>query len=508
MVAFLGCTGAVFAQSSWVRGVSRDFWSYTGSIIENPLATAPVPTLTTTSNSNPAAADPWSADANLAGRQMRGVVDGLLFSTNLGGSAFFATARGALTSTAPDPLSLTDTAARSADSSNAKFQTVSASSGMSSFAVPAPVTVPLPVAPPPDLPIPQNPPANTLYWQGPGGTTSVPTSGNWSASENWSPHGPPTSGVAHLLFFGSGTTQYTSTNDMGAFTFVDINFYCDATVTETINGDALLLPTSGSGTINQQGTGSFIIANDIRPISIAPAVSTLHLTSASNINGGDVTFTGTIANEGSPHHLALSQEGTNTVILTGANTYSGGTVVNAGTLLANNVTGSATGSGSVTVNSGGFLGGTGTIITSSNADVGFVTVNSGGNLTGGNNSTVGHLTLTTPNLNFQTFGTLQVDLGGAIADLISLSGSLNISDSANINFFQLSALTESSYTLVTYDHWNGTEFRVFGLPANYELNYGASALTLTEVPEPATWAAGALALLGAAFLSRKKLRRG
>ena len=70
--------------------------------------------------------------------------------------------------------------------------------------------------------------------------------------------------------------------------------------------------------------------------------------------------------------------GAGTFILTGAgNTYSGGTTVSGGILLANNVAGSATGAGLVTVASGGTLGGTGIIS-------GAVTVNSGGGFAPGN----------------------------------------------------------------------------------------------------------------------------
>ena len=57
----------------------------------------------------------------------------------------------------------------------------------------------------------------------------------------------------------------------------------------------------------------------------------------------------------------LTKAGTGTLVLNAANTYSGATVVSAGTLLADNVSGSATGTGTVTVNSGATLGGTGTI---------------------------------------------------------------------------------------------------------------------------------------------------
>ena len=59
---------------------------------------------------------------------------------------------------------------------------------------------------------------------------------------------------------------------------------------------------------------------------------------------------------------SLVKAGAGTLELKAANTYSGGTTVNAGTVLANNTSGSATGSGTVTVNgANAVLGGTGNV---------------------------------------------------------------------------------------------------------------------------------------------------
>ena len=68
-----------------------------------------------------------------------------------------------------------------------------------------------------------------------------------------------------------------------------------------------------------------------------------------------VPFSGVISGAGS-----LAMGGKGSFELTNANTYTGGTVIKAGTLLVDNTTGSGTGSGAVNVVSGA-LGGTGTI---------------------------------------------------------------------------------------------------------------------------------------------------
>ena len=74
-------------------------------------------------------------------------------------------------------------------------------------------------------------------------------------------------------------------------------------------------------------------------------------------NDLSTTFAGTI--QGVFTADRLTKVGTGTLILSGANTY-GNTIVNDGTLLLNNTSGSATGTGSVQVNSGS-LGGSGII---------------------------------------------------------------------------------------------------------------------------------------------------
>jgi hypothetical protein len=77
----------------------------------------------------------------------------------------------------------------------------------------------------------------------------------------------------------------------------------------------------------------------------------------------DTTFSGVIQDGGGHGGTggSLTKIGSDTLRLTGASTYTGGTTIITGSLLANNSTGSATGSGAVTVNNTATLGGNGTI---------------------------------------------------------------------------------------------------------------------------------------------------
>jgi len=88
-------------------------------------------------------------------------------------------------------------------------------------------------------------------------------------------------------------------------------------------------------------------------ISLANAARTVQ------VDANVATMSGVLSGTGPSG--GLIKTGAGTLALTGDNTYTGATTVNAGTLLVNNTTGSGTGTGTVTVNSGATLGGTGTI---------------------------------------------------------------------------------------------------------------------------------------------------
>ncbi|HOD81966.1 MAG: Autotransporter-associated beta strand repeat protein [Planctomycetes bacterium ADurb.Bin126] len=119
--------------------------------------------------------------------------------------------------------------------------------------------------------------------------------------------------------------------------------------------------------------------------------------------GGDDTstlFSGLIQNGGAGP-LSLTKIGSGSLTLTGNNSYTGGTTLNAGALLVDNTSGSGTGTGTVTVN-GGLLGGTGMI-------GGNVMINAGGTISAGDSP--GHLVLNA-GYNQVALGTLLAEIGG------------------------------------------------------------------------------------------------
>ncbi len=116
-------------------------------------------------------------------------------------------------------------------------------------------------------------------------------------------------------------------------------------------------------------------------------------------NASADTFAGLISG-----NLALTKSNSGTLTLSGANMYSDGTTVNAGTLLVTNSSGSGTGIGTVNVNNSATLGGTGTTAG--------VAINSGGTLSPG---VSGPGTLAVSNLVFSSGAIALMDVNSPYA---------------------------------------------------------------------------------------------
>jgi autotransporter-associated beta strand protein len=258
----------------------------------------------------------------------------------------------------------------------------------------------------------------------------------------------------------------------------------------------------GGGGINTNGqtSGTNTISANVQ---LAAASTWLVGTNGTLLVSGQVSSTGAFGltvNNGS---------NAGTLQLNGANTYSGGTTVNAGTLLINNTSGSGTGTGSVTVNNAGtVLAGSGFI----NAGANNVTINSGATIApGAAPNTVGALTMTAANVIFTgtngNLATLAIDVSGATADKLVINGNLDLSTIFDrLVVTELATATLARYQIVTYTGSLTGIFDTLTLPSGYSIDYSIpnEIDLVAPLPEPATRFAAVLVVGAVAWSQRHR----
>jgi len=210
--------------------------------------------------------------------------------------------------------------------------------------------------------------------------------------------------------------------------------------------------------------------------------------------GTNTTFAGMIADKensgGGTATIALKKVGAGTLTLSGTVVQTGGTTVDAGTLL---VTGSIKGT---TVNPSGTLAGTGTII----GDVNIL----GGTLSPGDNG-IGDLFVLGA-VHLSNASTLRIDLGPIFSDMVHNTGALTYDGTLRLSLadgyqpsigsiFQFFSYPSAAHT----GAFDSIVFDQPGYAATYDYNTGF----LTVVPEPSTCALTALALAGITLRRRK-----
>lgn len=350
---------------------------------------------------------------------------------------------------------------------------------------------------------------DTLQWD-PSGTSKSFTSTNWYDITNPGALVGPggTTDYNTLQFVGAGTNSQDAPMSMSvgastSFTSLTFNNNFNSSNTTTISNG-----TTSNYIIHIQNGGS-ITDNATNGTVTFSATNTGNLTfdlygtnTVTIANGAQMIFDSSVVldNEGSTKIGGIAKAGGGTLTLGGANTYTGATAVNGGTLLVSNTSGSATGTGAVTVNNSGTLGGTG-IITGTVTVAANGTLNPGPSGAAGSTAAVGTLhtgALTLQSGSFSNFDVSDMTMYDKLVSsgAIAFGGTLDVNIASGLNFTNgqmLNLFSGTSETgvftgiadnqLVTFDGYT------------FMADYTGSGFTLTAVPEPSTWVAGALALL-------------
>jgi autotransporter-associated beta strand protein len=247
------------------------------------------------------------------------------------------------------------------------------------------------------------------------------------------------SGVLNLNIGGGGV--FSPFGDWSGFSGT-INFLTGNWMRElsTIFGSSNAVWNFGSngGIYNRDGAATVYMgalfggANTTLAGGQAGKPLTTYIVGGVNTNS---VFDGTIVDGGLG--TALIFNGPGSLTLTASNTYSANTIVNGGTLIVNNATGSGTGLGDLQIASGAGLAGSGSIS-------GLVSIADGATLAPGNSP--GTLSIG-DGLVLGDGSTMNFELG-TVSDSVNVTGDLTFGGTLNIT--NLSGFGAGAYTLFTY----------------------------------------------------------
>jgi autotransporter-associated beta strand protein len=283
----------------------------------------------------------------------------------------------------------------------------------------------------------------------------------------------------------TGTINVTALEANSEFRVANTAGYGGAAL---VLGDNVVITRSGGATTVDIGSLSGTSGSRIGPGSSTSSGSSYRI----GLRNEDTVFNGQILADGVN---TVTKAGTGNLKLTGASTYSGGTIINAGTLTVNNIIGSGTGTAAVTVNSGATLAGTGIIS-------GAVTVTSGATLSPGDNG-IGTLTVNnTFNLNSGATAVIQINKTSGTKDLLSSSSTLTYGGTLVVTNLGGTLTNGDSFKIFNASSYSGAFTSSNLPPLSPDLRWNtltlASSGTISVVstnftgPQPLTWAGDGL----------------
>ena len=336
-----------------------------------------------------------------------------------------------------------------------------------------------------------------------------------------------------------GSTNNVRIQDGGSTGNVSLSAGGTTTINTLSNAGSAGIATVGIGSGNTLRLGAVgTIATATGTAGLTFTGGTLSAGGADNTAGELIvanqsttaTRIGSIIADNGAGSVSLTKSGTGTLTLTGANTYTGATYVNAGTLVVGDGTGGILGASAVTVNSGATLKGSGTL-------GGDVTLNAGAIHAPGNSP---GLQTITGNVTYNSNSIFEWEMDyaagtegarGTNYDAVNVGGSVN----GNNSIFEIvlpgstdfsddfwnsprswdKIFTESTGT--TAIAWTNrfTSFAYYNLSGGNKTSIsapsidgsftftGGNTLTWTAVPEPTSALVGLL--IGAGLLRRRRV---
>lgn len=171
-----------------------------------------------------------------------------------------------------------------------------------------------------------------------------PLAGNWSDATKWKNGvAPAIAGRADYALGFNQADTYTVTHDLNDGFLLNKMVFDGATI--TLEGKSLAFVKNGAVLPQLLRSGD-------KPVTIkTPVILNANLTCGGTATGGDLTLSGVISGPGS---LTMDGAG-NRLTLVAENTYSGGTIINAGSVSLGGTANTLLGTGLVTVNSPAIL---------------------------------------------------------------------------------------------------------------------------------------------------------